>query len=483
MVRAFLIGGLLCILNYWRIEIGTNQEIYMALAKWWSNPSWIPGSFWLSDPPGTRIGFTALMSPFWNFGTFETVTMAASFVNYFVLGGVWFLLLSEIHKKIDVLYSVLIHLTLFSGLAFLSFYGGEWMFGPAEPKTFAYPFGLLGLYFFLKDRKNLAPIFIGLAAYFHVLVAGWILCLVLLETLYKNGFKKIFKPFGLFLITIAPLFFYLVNEYFKAGLSSFKGADEIFVNNFNNHLRPWLVEGKESRFYIGLLYSIVAVAVAIYRAIKADEKVKIIYRFSIYCFLIPTVALLFAPWNWFIPFLKLFPFRLGLLQKCFLFIGLVTELVQKIETREKIYTVVTRVAILIFIVSAGMRIQKNVIARLNQENTQLDAIATYLGNNYEPGTKLVYMDADVVNADDPFDSLSRKSRMDVYFVNKFFPFSPGKIIEWDRRLYVLDKIQKDQNQLPLIFKEGQKLILSKIKFTHPEVRAVQDFGEYTLYEL
>ena len=484
MIRVFIIGGLLCLLNYWRIEIGSNQEIYMALAKWWSDPAWIPGSFYLSDAPGTRIGFVALIAPLWKFGTFETICMAVSFVNYFILGGVWFLLLTEVRNKIDTLYVILIHLTLFSGLAFLSFYGGEWMFGPAEPKTFAYPFGLLGLYLFLKDKKTLAPILIGISAYFHVLVAGWILCIILMETIYKEGYKKVFKPFGLFLFTISPLFFYLVNEYFKAGLSSFNGADEIFVDNFNNHLRPWLVEKKESRFYLGLLYSIISVFLAFYRHKKADPKIKIIYRFSIYCFVVPTVAIFFAPWNWFIPFLKLFPYRLGLLQKCFLLIGLVTELTSYIEKKNDIYRYVKIFAVVVFIASAGLRLQKNVLNRLGTEtDSELQTISNYLKNSYEPGTKLVYLEADVVNADDVFDSLTRKSRMDVYFVNKFFPFSPGKIIEWDRRLHILESIQKDATKLPNLTKENQRLLLTRMKVSDSSFRQVQKFKKFALYEI
>lgn len=477
----FIIGGLICLINYFRIEIGSNQEIYMALAKWWANPSWIPESFYFSDPPGTRIGFVALLYPFWNLFSFEQVSLGASFFNLFILGGAWFLILKET-SKLSFLYIVMIHLTLFSGLAFLSFYAGEWMFGPSEPKTFAYFFGLMGIYYFLRKKSFIAFVLLGIAAYFHVLVAGWILSILLLELLFSEGIKKSLSGFLIFILSIIPLFLYLVSEYFQAGLSSFKGADEIFISSLNNHLRPWTVAGKESRFYTGLILSLFACAVAAYRYKKCPGNLKIIYRLSIFSFIVPTILLLFAPWDWFNPFLKLFPFRLTLLQKCFLIIGLVSELVPFLEnTKWKKH--ISIAASIIFVVSISLRLNKNILQRSIKSPAHLDEVSHYLATNYAPGTDVIYLDTEIEAADDVFDPLTRKSQMDVYFVNKFLPFSPGKIIEWQRRLDLIARIRKTPADVVLLKNEKVKVIVSRMTYPDEHLKLKTNIGDIKIYEI
>lgn len=479
MLPAFLIGGLICVLNCWRLEIGSNQEIYMALAKWWANPSWIPGSFYFSDPPGTRIGFVAILSPFWNFFTFEQVSIATTFINLFLLGGIWFLILKQV-TKINIFLVVLIHLTLFSGLGSQSFYSGEWMFGEAEPKTFAYLFCLIGLYCHLRKREVLTFLLIALAAHFHVVIAGWFLTIMLMETLYSKSIKSTFKGTIVFGLGILPLFIYLLDQYFQGGVKTFEGADSIFINALTNHLRPWLVKGKEARFYWGLLFACIGSGIAFWRLKKCDPRIAIFYRLSLYSFLIPTFLLLFAPWDWFNPFLKLFPFRLTLLQKYFLIIPLVIEL-SELPQKAWIRRYLTIGSILILVVSGALRLNKNIFQKLHQVNKARE-ISGFISHKYRPGTNVFYLDANTKKFDDELDSLSRLSRINPFFVNKFLPFSPVKMIEWKRRLILTELIQNDPTAISLLRNEPVQVVISKEPLKNPALQFVSTIGMYNIYD-
>lgn len=474
----FLIGGLLCVLNHFKPIVSTNQEIYMALAKWWADPTWIPNSFYFSDPPGTRIGFVAVMYPFWNYFTFETVSIAATFVNLFILGGLLFLIAKEC-TKLNFAFIVLMHLTLFSGIGDLSFYSGEWMFGGAEPKTFAYIFSLWGLLLFIRGKTVATFLLLAIAAYFHVLIAGWILLILLFDSWYKEGFNKAVKSGLIFLAGIAPLFFYLLGSYFQKGASSFSGADEIFIHNLSNHLKPWLVKGKEFRFYSGLFYAFLGCLFALYRHKKCDQNTGMLYRLSIYSFLIPAFFTLLTPWDWFTPFVKIFPFRLTLMQKVLLIIAGGIELSQKIERvswKKHLHIGLT----IILVITGALRLKKNIFERFaEQQDPAITNLAQTISEKYQPGTSVYYLDTNVQKVDDKLDSLSRMTRTDVFFVNKFLPFSPEKILEWQRRMELTDRIQKDPGNVDLLKSEDIDVIITKRNL---DLKLVGESGEYKIYE-
>ncbi len=474
----FLIGGLLCVLNHFRIEISTNQEIYMALAKWWADPSWIPQSFYFSDPAGTRIGFTAIMYPVWKWFSFEAVSMGATFINLFAIGGFIFLIAKQA-SKVNFFFFILMHLTLFSGLGDKSFYSGEWIFGGAEPKTFAYIFSLWGLLLFMKGKHTWTFLLLALGAYFHVLVAGWILLILLLDTWYTDGFKRSFKSGLIFVAGIAPLFFYLLSSYFQKGVSSFAGADDIFIYHLRNHLRPWLVEGREYRFYGGLFYAFVGCLVAFYRLKRTDPKIALLYRLSIYAFIVPAFFTLLAPWDWFTPFLKIFPFRLTMMQKILLFVAVGLEVCQKFETLRFKKQITIGFAV-VLLVSGALRLNKNIVKRWNNwQEDSLVLVAQYLETSYPAGTSVFYIETNTLKSDDEMDPLSRMARVNVFFVNKFLPFSPEKILEWQRRLELTKSIQKDPAQIERLKKEPIDLILTKKELN---LRLIHKLGEFNIYD-
>lgn len=478
----FIIGGLLCTLNYFKIEISSNQECYMALAKWWADPSWIPGSFLLSDVAGTRIGLNFIMSPFWQFGSFETVTITATFINLFLTGGALLLIAKEIRRP-SLIAIVLFHLVMFSRLGYRSFYSSEWMFGGAEPKTFCYFFVLLGVFYFVRKKFIPAYLYLAVASHFHALIAGWVFLIFIIDNLLKDNFKTAFKNGIVFALGILPFVIYMLSAWFNKGVNSYSAeADNLFISSIHSHLKPWLVQGKEQRFFLGLFYAFLAACFAYYRHDKVDPKSATLYRLSIYAFLIPAVQAIFAPFEWFTPFLKLFPFRLTMMQKVLFFIPMIMEISLKLETL-KWKKHITILATIILVITGFIRINKNIVKRFNYfQDPEVLKIAEYLSLHYKPGTKVMYLDASVTLPDDKLDSLGRLARVDVFYVNKLMPFSPERILEWGRRKKITKKIQEDINQIDLLKNENIEVVISKKYLPLELVQEISDFKIYNFKE-
>lgn len=451
----------------------------MATAKWWADPSWIHGSFLFSDPAGTRIGQNILMYPFWNLGSFESVVMTTTFLNLFMLGGIIFLIAKEIQKP-TIIFMILMHLILFSGLGDKSFYSGEWIFGGAEPKTFCYFFCLSAILFYIRGKHLWTFSLMAVATYFHILVGGWILIILLLDSLLQKGIRPTLKNGIIFGVAFLPLFAYLLSTYFQKGSAAYEGLDKIYIAQIHNHLKPWLVPGKEYRFYLGLLYAAIAAAIAFYRRNKVDAKLSAIYRLSIYAFIIPATLTLFAPWDWFAPFLKAYPFRLTMIQKVLFYIAICLEIssrLEKVEWQKQI----TLALSLIFIVSAGLRLNKNIVKRWNNYKDQdLVDVVRVLTEKYQPGTKVFYLDTAVRVPDDKFDPLSRMSRMDVYFSNKLIPSKPDIMQEWYRRKLKTIELQEDPSKINTLIDEKIEVVVSKRQLP---LELVSEVREYKIYNL
>lgn len=473
----FLIGGLLCVLNHFKFEISTNQEYYMSHAKWWADPSWIPNTFLLSDAAGTRIGFNVMLYPFWKFFSYETLVMSTTFINLFIVGGLIFLIASEVRKP-TIIFMVLIHLTLFSGLGDKSFYAGEWIFGGAEPKTFAYIFGLAGIIFYMRKQYIWTFLLVALGAYFHVLIAGWILVMLLLDSLFQDGIKPTIKRGIVFGLGILPLFLYLLSTYFQKGSNSYAGLDKIYIAQVHNHLKPWLVPGKEYRFYLGLSYAFIAAAISFYRMKKVDAKTAMIYRLSIYAFIVPAFLATLAPWEWFTPFLKAYPFRLTMMQKLLFFVAAAMDVSFKLESI-KFRKQVTAGLIVILTVSGVLRINKNLVKRWgNYQDKDLLKVAEVIGSKFSPGTKVFYLDAATKVPDDKLDPLGRMARADVYFSNKIIPSEPEKMMEWYRRKQMTIAIQEDTSKISELKKDNIEVIVSKRELP---LEKIAEVSEYKIY--
>lgn len=220
-----LIVFILLMLNYISFPMSGGENQYLAFAKQFSNPNWIPNSFSLTEFPGTRLVFQYLFGGILNILEMDLCALLFRTFNFALVS----LPLVLIFKRLE--------LKLFEGLFILQIFltgqsllGKEWMIGTFEPKTLAYVFFLWAFYFWLRNQKYLLVLMSAVACYFHIVVGGWFLIGVAIIALWNGNWKEYIKPALLFIALISPFLIYLVPVLFgQDNLTHDLTANQIYV--------------------------------------------------------------------------------------------------------------------------------------------------------------------------------------------------------------------------------------------------------------
>ncbi|MEM7407845.1 MAG: hypothetical protein AAF458_21320 [Pseudomonadota bacterium] len=87
-----------------------------------------------------------------------------------------------------------------------SFVASAWIYGSAEPKTFAYAFAMLAIAAVTRRSPGWATIWLILATALHFLVGGfWTLAVWLLMFLHGTSGQRVLRYAGIYVVMIAPL--------------------------------------------------------------------------------------------------------------------------------------------------------------------------------------------------------------------------------------------------------------------------------------
>jgi hypothetical protein len=173
-----------------------------------------------------------------------------------------------------------------------------------------------------------------------------------------------------------------------------------------------------------------------------------------------------------------FPFRLTMMHKILFFIPVVMEISAKLEN-VKWRKQMTAGLVVILVVSCVLRIKKNIVDRIGHyQDESLLKISEILKAKYPPGTEVVYLDAKTEKPDDKLDPLARKARVNVFFSNKFLPFSPERLLEWQRRKLLIKEIREDHSKLDLLKKENIDVVISKAALP---LELAGEVSEYKIY--
>lgn len=153
---------------------GVNEVDVLPLAKQYVDSTWIPGDWYLNQPPGYRLLFQALFGRLlvaWGF-------LATSVVGRLLCYGLVASGLVLIGRVLG-LSLPLLSLAVFLFLDNQSLAAGEWLVGGLEAKSFAYGLVLLAIGLMLEGRYLWMALMLGLATSFHVLVGSWAFLVVL----------------------------------------------------------------------------------------------------------------------------------------------------------------------------------------------------------------------------------------------------------------------------------------------------------------
>jgi hypothetical protein len=189
-----------------RFGLFINEEHYMALAKQFYNPEWIPGSFTLDEAADTRVLYQYLIGWPLQFLSFEIVSALGKLLLCVLIAWPLFRLYHLLGlSNIDVL----LHLPIFY-FSCQSFFAEEFIFLTLEPKAFAYVFVFIALYYLLREKYPLVVAFTVAATYFHLLIGGWFMVYFSLYHLMRNrSLKQTFLLGLLYLACLLPFLAYL----------------------------------------------------------------------------------------------------------------------------------------------------------------------------------------------------------------------------------------------------------------------------------
>jgi hypothetical protein len=182
---------------------GWNEVDVLPLAKQYADPAWIPGDWYLNQPPGYRLLFQTLfgnIAAAWGF-------VATSIIGRLVCYGLVASGLVLIGRKLSLsLPLLLLAVGLFLYVnPYQSVVAYEWLVGGLEPKSVAYGLLLLAIGLMLGGRYRWMALMLGLATSFHVLVGGWALLAVVgwLILRRRNDFADIRYLGSILLIYLA----------------------------------------------------------------------------------------------------------------------------------------------------------------------------------------------------------------------------------------------------------------------------------------
>ena len=241
--------------------LGVNENVVLAEARHFGDPSWIPGDWFLNQYIGYRLLFNAIFGQFARILPLYLVSIAGRFIIYFLFA----IVIEKIVRTLEVhLAFVIPALVLF--IIFQSIVARGWMLGGVETKSFAYLCALGALVALAHRRYRPMFLLTGLAASFHILVgvyAAFSLGVAMLLTFksHRDRMKEIFLALPFALMTAIPAI-YAVGQYLfdSAGVDALKAAT-IYVIERNPHhtfpgvwTRPWMVRFSAScMLFAGIL--------------------------------------------------------------------------------------------------------------------------------------------------------------------------------------------------------------------------------------
>ncbi|MDF1868208.1 MAG: hypothetical protein P1U70_25530 [Saprospiraceae bacterium] len=465
----FLVFSLIAI-NFLSFIPHTNEEQYLLYANQHFNPEWITGSLMATEFPGTRYLFELLFGWIVDSFGFEKTVFFGRIINFALMSFPIAVLFKQLRfSNLQMILALQIFILFGQNL-----FGGEWIFGAMEAKTFAYIFIFWGLTKFLKKEYYTAFGLITAATYFHVLIGGWfaISCLLTL-LIQKYPFKKTVQLGFLYGLPLLPLLYYLgknmlgeVPEYIQK-----VNLDYIYVYFRNKHHIGLFYDFEYffQNHFIGVLASLI-VFLAFLKLEKLTAFVKttpvlltiknlMLAMFAI-GFLFVGVSLMdklfFDLSGGFL--LKSYPFRMQGLACLFfvaLSIGFLSQKGRLTDSKHKVLMFLVPILLGSALVNVGLNIRdmvnyqsdtayNEVIEYLKKETPTSSTIMVLPGNNSQMKNR----------QNDSFAlDLMRRTKRDNFVHFKYIPSTPEKMYQWYQRLKIVEKIEKSPVYLNDVKKE------------------------------
>lgn len=201
----WLILFVLLVSHKWGIDLSGGEAHYLAYAKHYMDPEWIPGSFTFSEEPGSRMLFQLVfgtLARYFDWSTQVGLFRLFNFLLYAVFLGRLVRYLGIPNWITFIVFEIYL-------VATQCFFASEWIFISFEPKTMAYACLFAGTLGWLKGAWRTSAWWMTLATYFHFLVGGWFMLTIAIVSLFQRKGRKTIRMIIWYAIGIAPLLLYI----------------------------------------------------------------------------------------------------------------------------------------------------------------------------------------------------------------------------------------------------------------------------------
>lgn len=443
--NTFLLLIVFCAFYLNSVVTGT-EENYLALAKAYYNPGWLPNSFVFDHWLGPRYVFETFFGFLLNYFSIEAVVV---FGRILAAGGMSYAL-SRLFKQINLtnLESLLVVL-VFIGYK-QNFFAREMFFLTVEPKVFAYILIFLSLTELKRGNLKNSTFFIIAATYLHVLVAGWFFIYFMAYLIWNSTrLRELIKILCLYVAGILPMALYLAPKVLS-GQSEENGINLNWIYVYfrsSHHLAPF-VDGKFAwdLYQVAIAGICFILAIIIHFKSKNSKEVKFFNDLNLVIASFLVLFFIVAYFDRNGDILKFYPFRGNALFLFFIIIEAIYFL--RLTTyNPKLASAVSYLTIGLLITGFTIGTGRNLkikymdyILIQKKEKIAWDEATSFAKE--QTAKEAVFLIKGV--AENVQWTFTRKSDRDIFVSKKFVPVDKSKWYEWYQRVNLEIK---DEQQL------------------------------------
>ena len=493
---------ILAMANYFGYHLSGGEEQYLAFAKQYMNPEWMPNSFALNHPAGGNLVFQVITGFLLRYLTFEQMAALGRTANFLLYA----FPLALIFRRLRISNIELVFLLQVLFFTNQSLYAGEWIFNSFEEKTLAYIFVFWSLYYLLKDQPVISAVFCALATYFHFLVGGWMFVFVFVYFVLR---RKKFWPAVISSVTygliIFPFLVYLYKTYMVDNPAVVDGI------NTNAVYAYWRL-----RYHIGVFHDLhyflvyplggVLITLAFFiisivwlRKIK-NYPIRQLNTLNIILFAEQFLFAIIGIFDKNGVLMKTYPYRTNSL--CFLIFLIEITLIIKLYLPKTLYrkftssllankpsryrkllftNVLNSVLILITLnalIHDSAKMFKNASGYPGDPDADMLNLIDYVKKNTPGSAVFIFPDGDK-----PW-SFIRRAERERFVVEKFTPTKSRTIAEWYKRAMLKERLKKDISLIDSMKTQYQiDYLVSDSSYIYPSLSLVNHFGPHNLYQV
>jgi hypothetical protein len=396
-----------------------NDHVTLPWALQFVEPSWLPNDWFLNSPIGNQLltatGIGWLIE--------QVGFLHAAIVSRLVAYGLLAAALTALVRKLQIpLGYTIVGLWLFAEFG-QDIAAGEWIFGAAESKVFAYACVFFALSFLVEKQLVLAYACLGLATSLHFLVGGYVLFAALLVALYEGiSIRTIMVPLAGYAIFSAVGTYNAASEILRTSAV----PDVSYIITYFRHPHHMVPATWDSVWWWKLILISTGWTIAYWHTprLEGPRRLLLFGAFT----MVPFVGgLLVAPFDTRGTLLKYYPFRVGDTLFPFIVILCGYFVVQR-WVRGRVLAVVLTLALTIITIKTTYTFASQVRwfdGRPDAERAWVEA-CTWI-REMTPSAVVVLAPP----AKASFTLLAQRATV-VQF--KFFPFTQVEVLEWYHRL-------------------------------------------------